>query len=171
MIPRDANKKGPSVALGPLSIFLPSLRVSSCPRRHPPTREAKRRDADSQQQQRSGFGTFVADRRAIAVLRLGGRGVGNEARAFAVVPDVDGKLTADLARVRGQEPGDAAQRRGLARAVGPEEADDLTAIHVERQARHGLERAVAPDKALHSERGPSEAHADSALASAGRLRS
>src|SRR4030095_701569 len=96
---RCTKQKGPSISLGPFELEPSQVVLSLRPCRHSPPRKAKSRDADSEKQQRSGFGRFGAGRHAVGagVLLLGGRGVGTEARATLAEPDVDGKLTADLA--------------------------------------------------------------------------
>ncbi len=47
-----------------------------------------------------------------------------------------------LARHRAQQPGDRAQRGGLARPVAADQADDLALLDGERHPAHGLDRAV-----------------------------
>src|SRR5262249_60097963 len=54
---------------------------------------------------------------------------------------------------RTHEPHPRMQRRGLARAVRPDEAGELAAADLEREAAHGDDRTVAHLHALEDERG------------------
>ena len=62
----------------------------------------------------------------------------------AAPPGVDGAaVEPDLAGVGGQDPQDDAHRRGLARAVGPDEAEELAGPDGEGHVRQGAHVAVA----------------------------
>ena len=58
----------------------------------------------------------------------------------------------DRAFVRAQEPGDEREQRGLAGAVGPEQAEDRSARHVKRNAVERARRTKALAQIVHRER-------------------
>ncbi len=58
---------------------------------------------------------------------------------------------ADGARGRLQGAGDQVEQRGLARAVGADEAEDLALGHPQGAAIHGMEAAEGFDQAIHFE--------------------
>ena len=77
----------------------------------------------------------------VADAALGPLGVGDDVLAE----------DADAARLRGDRAGEHADRRGLAAAVGAEEAEDLAASHVEVDAVDGGEVAEALGQAAHGD--------------------
>ena len=78
-----------------------------------------------------------------AELALGGVGVAGEG----------GAVDQDVAVVRAEQAGDQRDRRGLAGAVGAEDADDLAGADLERHAVHGAQRAEGLPQAADLEHG------------------
>jgi len=68
-----------------------------------------------------------------------------------ILPPVEdapaGDLAAQLGHI-GNEAGDGQQGRGLARAVGPDQGDDLSLLHPEGDAVEGLDVAVTHPQVL-----------------------
>ncbi|OIQ68320.1 hypothetical protein GALL_500920 [mine drainage metagenome] len=64
----------------------------------------------------------------------------------------------DAPRIRPHQADDHVERRGLARAVGPEQADDFAAAHAETDIAHHLSTGIALLQMLHVELGTGRAH-------------
>src|SRR6266849_5647814 len=62
-------------------------------------------------------------------------------------------LAADLALVARLDAGDAVEQRGLARAIGPDQAVDAAGLEAERYAIHGGDAAKALEDTVHLEDG------------------
>ncbi len=69
---------------------------------------------------------------------------------LALGPDSFGRISQQFvsrdthpAGIRGDDPGHATQRRGLARSVGAHQADDLAGLHRQAQPVHRLQLAIA----------------------------